>query len=72
MTAEQVVKDATGLRRSPLAHMDETLRAATVTGKRGVALREIPFLTMVGIRVAPGTAAAEAVAATAGLALPGG
>lgn len=72
MTAEQVVKDATGLRRSPLAHLDETLRAATVTGKRGVALREIPFLTMVGIRVAPGTAAAEAVAATAGLALPGG
>lgn len=72
MTAEQVVKDATGLRRSPLAHMDETLRAATVTGKRGVALREIPFLTMVGIRVAPGTAAAYAVASAAGMALPGG
>ena len=72
MTAEQVLTDATRLRRSPLAHLDETIRAATVAGERGVALREIPFLTMVGIRVAPGTPAAEAVAAAAGMPLPTG
>jgi sarcosine oxidase, subunit gamma len=70
--AEQLLTDITTLRRSPLAHLHEQISAAGVTGDRGVALREIPFLTMVGIRVAPGSAAAEALAAVAGVPLPAG
>lgn len=70
--ADQLLSETTRLRRSPLAHLGEQLSAASVTGARGVALRENPFLTMVGIRVAPGTAAAEAVAAAAGVGLPAG
>ena len=68
--AEQLLTDTTALRRSPLAHLAQQMHEQTVTGERGVALREIPFLTMVGIRVAPGTPAAEAVAAAAGMPLP--
>jgi sarcosine oxidase subunit gamma len=66
------VTDTTTLRRSPLAHLAPQMHERTVRGDRGVALREIPFLTMVGLRVVPGTAAAEAVAAAAGVALPDG
>jgi sarcosine oxidase subunit gamma len=64
--------DTMTLRRSPLAHLEQAMGERSVTGERGVALREIPFLTMVGVRVVPGTAAAEAVAAAAGIPLPGG
>jgi sarcosine oxidase subunit gamma len=70
--AEQLLTDTTTLRRSPLAHLAQQMHEQTVPGERGVALREIPFLTMVGIRVAPGTPAAEAVAAAAGMPLPTG
>ncbi|MFI7481649.1 sarcosine oxidase subunit gamma [Kocuria sp. M1R5S2] len=74
--AEQLLTDdatdTTTLRRSPLAHLEQPMREQTVSGERGVALREIPFLTMVGLRVVPGTAAATAVAAAAGIPLPGG
>lgn len=70
--AEQLLTDTTTLRRSPLAHLAQQMHEQTVTGERGVALREIPFLTMVGLRVMPGTPAAEAVTATAGLPLPVG
>ena len=41
------------LRRSPLTHLAERMRDATVTGARGVALTERPFLTMVNLRVVP-------------------
>jgi sarcosine oxidase subunit gamma len=70
--AEQLLSDTTTLRRSPLTHLHQQMAEATVTGDRGVALREIPFLTMVGIRVEPGTPAAEAVTAVAGMPLPTG
>lgn len=66
------VTDTTALRRSPLAHLAQRMHERTVTGERGVALREVPFLTMVGLRVVPGTAAASAVAAAAGTPLPDG
>lgn len=66
------VTDTTTLRRSPLAHLAQQMQERTVRGERGVALREVPFLTMVGLRVVPGTAAAESVAAAAGVPLPGG
>lgn len=75
MADQLVTDDATDtktLRRSPLAHLAQQMREQTVTGERGVALREIPFLTMVGLRVVPGTAQADAVSAAAGVPLPTG
>lgn len=58
------------LRRSPLAHLARAIEAGSVAGERGVTLREIPFLTMVGLRAEPGSAAAAALEAAAGVALP--
>jgi len=74
--AEQLIEQTAhnpklaGLRRSPLAQLAADLEAGTVTGARGVALREVPFLTMVGLRAEPGSAAAAALEAAAGVALP--
>jgi sarcosine oxidase subunit gamma len=58
------------LRRSPLSHLAEAIRGGEVAGERGVALREVPFLTMVGLRAEPGSAAAAALGTTAGVPLP--
>ncbi|NUT24930.1 MAG: sarcosine oxidase subunit gamma [Streptomyces sp.] len=57
-------------RVSPLAHLAERMRAATVTGARGVTLTEWPFLTMVDLRVAPGSEAAGRIEKTLGAPLP--
>ncbi|WP_328429738.1 sarcosine oxidase subunit gamma [Streptomyces sp. NBC_00443] len=57
-------------RTSPLAHLEERMRTATVTGARGVALAERPFLTMVNLRVDPASEAAERMAKTLGTPLP--
>ena len=54
------------LRRSPLAHRAGEL--AAVTG--GVALVELPFLSMVNVRVEPGSDVASRVEGALGLALP--
>nr|WP_237740736.1 sarcosine oxidase subunit gamma family protein [Arthrobacter crystallopoietes] len=62
--------DISQLRRSPLAHLEDVLREGAVAGERGVALREVPFLTQVGLRVEPGSAAAAALASAAGVSLP--
>jgi sarcosine oxidase subunit gamma len=53
--------------RSPLAHLGERLRAAAVTGARAVTLTELPFLTMVNLRV---SAAADRVEQVLGAPLP--
>lgn len=46
---------APGLRPvSPAAHLARRFAQAEVTGARGVSLRELPFLTQVGLRVVPG------------------
>jgi heterotetrameric sarcosine oxidase gamma subunit len=58
------------LRRSPLAHLDDRMRQAAVSGKRAVTLREWPFLTMVSLRVDPGSAAFVRIGQTLGAALP--
>lgn len=58
------------LRRSPLAQLAERMRAATVTGARGVALTEWPFVTMVNLRVDPASEAADRIAKTLGAPLP--
>ncbi|TGB00781.1 sarcosine oxidase subunit gamma family protein [Streptomyces sp. MZ04] len=60
----------TRLRRSPLAHLDERMRAATVTGARGVALTEWPFITMLNLRVDPASEAAARIEKTLGTPLP--
>lgn len=39
-------------------------------GDRGVSLRELPFLTMVSVRVAPGSAAFDRIGAALGTGLP--
>jgi sarcosine oxidase, subunit gamma len=62
--------DLTSLRRSPLQHLHDRLEAGSVGGDRGVALRELPFLTMVAIRVAPGSPAFDRVGERLGAALP--
>ncbi|MGW0737186.1 sarcosine oxidase subunit gamma [Streptomyces sp. NPDC002851] len=58
------------LRRSPLAHLEERMRAAAVTGARGVALTEWPFVTMVDVRVDPASEAADRIEKTLGAPLP--
>ncbi|MBT2527860.1 sarcosine oxidase subunit gamma [Streptomyces sp. ISL-99] len=58
------------LRTSPLAHLGEQMRAAAVTGARGVTLTEWPFITMVNLRVDPAAEAADRIEKTLGTRLP--
>jgi sarcosine oxidase subunit gamma len=68
---EAATKGVAGLRPvSPAAHLAERFAAAAVSGPRAVRIREVPFLTMVGVRVVPGTAAARPVEARLGVSLP--
>lgn len=62
--------EPTHLRRSPLAHLADRLRAATVTGPRAVALTDRPFATMLDLRVRPGSAAAGRIEKCLGASLP--
>ncbi|KHL00970.1 sarcosine oxidase subunit gamma [Sinomonas humi] len=62
---------ATELRRSPAEHLAAQFAAAEVTGPHSLALREVPFRTMVGLRVVPGTDAARRVEELLGTPLPG-
>ncbi|MDI3388439.1 sarcosine oxidase subunit gamma family protein [Streptomyces sp. B-S-A8] len=59
--AEPTLAGPAVLRRSPLAHLEERLRAATVTGDRGVSLAEWPYITMVSVRAEPGSQAAARI-----------
>ncbi|MFE7214382.1 sarcosine oxidase subunit gamma [Streptomyces sp. NPDC001698] len=59
------------LRRSPLTHLRDRMRAATVTGERGVSLEEWPFVTMVSLRVDPASEAAGRIGSALGATLPG-
>ncbi|GHD28962.1 sarcosine oxidase subunit gamma [Streptomyces violarus] len=58
------------LRRSPLAHLEDRMSAAAVTGARGVTLTERPFLAMVNVRVDPASEAAGRIEKTLGERLP--
>ncbi|MGW0761427.1 sarcosine oxidase subunit gamma [Streptomyces sp. NPDC002814] len=58
------------LRRSPLAHLEDRMCAATVTGTRAVALTERAFLTMVNLRVDPASDADDRIEQTLGAPLP--
>jgi sarcosine oxidase, subunit gamma len=55
---------------SPAAHLAERFAAAEVSGPRAVWIREVPFLTMVGVRVVPGSAAALRIQTGLGVSLP--
>ncbi|MFB7927836.1 sarcosine oxidase subunit gamma [Streptomyces sp. NPDC056039] len=71
--AEQTIDAGpVALRSSPLAHLEDRMRAAAVTGARGVTLMERPFLTMVNVRVDPGSETAGRIEKTLGTRLPGG
>ena len=59
-------------RVSPAAHLADRFAAAEVTGPRGVSLRELPFLTMVGLRAVPGSAAVDRLQTRLGTPLPTG
>ncbi|WP_035771635.1 hypothetical protein [Arthrobacter sp. Br18] len=54
------IPDLRSLRRSPLGHLTEAITAGEVKGERAVRLRELPFLTMIGLRAEPGSATASA------------
>ncbi|WP_105972513.1 sarcosine oxidase subunit gamma [Streptomyces geranii] len=58
------------LRTSPVAHLAERMRDATVTGARGVTLTEWPYITMVNLRVDPSSEAADRIEKTLGTPLP--
>lgn len=60
------------LRVAPAAHLAADMEAATVTGERSVALRELAFLPQLGVRAVPGSASAAAVEASLGVTLPSG
>jgi sarcosine oxidase, subunit gamma len=62
--------DLTRLRRSPLHHLHDRFEAGRVSGNRAVTLRELPFLTMVSLRVEPGSHASGRVGAVLGVPLP--
>ena len=55
---------------SPAAHLVEQFAAAEVSGPRAVRIRELPFLTMVGVRALPGSAAAGRIETRLGASLP--
>jgi len=59
-----------GLRRSPLQDMAAELRNGSVQGDRAVRLREWPFLTMVNIRVEPGSETGGRIEGVLGASLP--
>ncbi|MBX9399543.1 sarcosine oxidase subunit gamma [Streptomyces sp. TRM72054] len=68
--AEPTASGPAVLRRSPLAHLEDRMRTATVTGARAVALTEWPFVTMVSLRVDPAGPAVHNVRDVLGAPLP--
>jgi sarcosine oxidase subunit gamma len=62
--------EPTALRRSPLRHLHDRFQVERVAGRRAVALREVPFLGMVGVRVEPGSAAFDRLGERLGAGLP--
>ncbi|WP_433920016.1 sarcosine oxidase subunit gamma [Streptomyces canus] len=68
--AEPITEGPVALRTSPLSHLQERMNAAAVGGARGVTLAELPFVTMVNVRVDPASAAADRTGRTLGAPLP--
>jgi sarcosine oxidase subunit gamma len=68
--AEPITAGPVALRTSPLSHLEARMRAAAVPGSRGVTLAELPFLTMVNVRVDPASDAADRIGRALGAPLP--
>lgn len=68
--AELVLEKQAPEARSPLAHLKAALAEGSVTGTRGVSLREIAFLTMISVRVKLETPPASRLADVLGTPLP--
>lgn len=64
--------DSRGLPRrvSPAEHLHDQFVAAGVLGDRAVSIRELPFCTMVGLRLTSGSLPAQRVEETLGAPLP--
>jgi sarcosine oxidase subunit gamma len=62
--------DTSALRRSPAAHLAGVFADAGSEGRRGVGLREVPFQTMVGLRVAQQSDGAHRLEEALGTLLP--
>lgn len=74
-TIEQTSDEVVGagpaeLRHSPAEHLWEKFAQQSSTGPDGVRLREIPFVTMIALRVDPASDAAVAMADVLGTELP--
>lgn len=65
-TAERANAVIPGLRRSPADHLAEDFAQGSVTGVHGVSIRELPFLTMIGVRVDPASDAGQRIGAVVG------
>ncbi len=70
LVESNATSDLSALRRSPAAHLAELFERASVEGERGVGLREIPFQTMVGLRVTQASDAAQRLEKVLGTLLP--
>jgi sarcosine oxidase subunit gamma len=62
--------DLTSFRRSPVQHLHDRMSTESVTGERAVALREVPFLLAVSVRVEPGSPASTRLGQRLGADLP--
>ncbi|MDN5756004.1 MAG: sarcosine oxidase subunit gamma family protein [Micrococcaceae bacterium] len=70
LEAPSVSQEVAALRTSPVGYLARDMAAGSVAGERGVALRELPFLTQIGLRVVPGSATARVMESALGLSLP--
>lgn len=66
-TTELATADLPEYMTSPAAAMADAMAEAA---SEAVTIRELPFLTMIGLRAAPGSAAATSIAEAAGIPLP--
>lgn len=57
-------------RVAPARHLTELMRAASVTGPRGVTLREHEFAVQIGLRAEPGSPSGDALEEVLGVPLP--
>ncbi len=70
LEAPSVNQEVAALRTSPVGYLAREMAAGSVSGERGIALRELPFLTQIGLRVVPGSATAKVLESALGLNLP--
>lgn len=70
LTAARPAPTAVARPVSPAAHLAERFAAAEVSGARAVRLREVPFLTMVGLRSVPGSTGSAQLETVLGTQLP--